>query len=249
MKRTHITGLLVGVLAVCGSLVACSDSGGDTKLTVLAAASLRDVFPKIADDFEKDHEGVTVEFSFAGSSGLAAQVVSGAPADVLATASEATMDTAADAVTDPTVFTSNLLEIAVSPDSEVSISQLSDLAKPGVTLALCQEDVPCGASAKTLFTQAGLTVTPATYSADVSAVLTLVANDDADAGIVYRTDVKSAGDQIVGVEIPADQNVSTTYPIGVVKASEHQDLAQAFVDQVTSDAGQQLLTEAGFSAP
>lgn len=232
--------LLVSLLTGCQSK--------DTTLDVLAAASLRDVFPKLASQFEADHDGVKVAFSFGASGTLAVQVKGGAPADVLATASESTMKAAGDTVAHPVVFTANSLAIAVSPKAKDKVKQLSDLANPQVSVALCEANVPCGATTKELLTKTNLTIKPATYTLDVTAVLTTVESDDVDAGVVYRSDVLSAGDRVVGVEIPASSNVSTSYLIATVKASQHTDLADEFVALVRSADGRKALSEAGFDA-
>jgi molybdate transport system substrate-binding protein len=234
--------LCAAVLSV--SLTGCHHRG--TTLDVLAAASLRDVFPKLATQFEVTHQDVKVALSFGASGTLAAQVQAGAPADVLATASESTMKAAGDTVTDPLVFTANSLAVAVSPTARAKVTQLSDLAKPNVSVALCEATVPCGATAKQMLAKAELTVQPATYTLDVTGVLTAVESDEVDAGVVYRTDVLSAGDRVVSVEIPQASNVSTTYPIATIKASRHADLAGDFVELVRSADGQKARSDAGF---
>jgi molybdate transport system substrate-binding protein len=244
MKSRRIRVMLGAAVLLASLLTGCQSK--DTTLDVLAAASLRDVFPKLATQFEADHDGGKVAFSFGPSGTLAAQVKGGAPADVLATASETTMKAAGDTVADPVVFTANSLAIAVSPEAKTKVTELSDLAKPDVSVALCEANVPCGATAKEMLAKANLTVTPATYTLDVTGVLTTVESDDVDAGVVYRTDVLSAGDRVVAVEIPASSNVSTAYPIATVKASEHSDLADEFVALVRSADGQKALAEAGF---
>jgi molybdate transport system substrate-binding protein len=234
--------LCAGVLSVL--LTGCQSKS--TTLDVLAAASLRNAFPKLAKEFEATHQGVTVALSFGASGTLAAQVEAGAPADVLATASDSTMTAAGDTVTEPVVFTANSLAVAVSPMARAKVSRLSDLAKPNVSVALCEATVPCGATAKQMLAKANLMVQPATYTLDVTGVLTAVESDEVDAGVVYRTDVLSAGDRVVGIEIPPASNVSTTYPIATVKASRHRDLADDFVELVRSAGGQKALSEAGF---
>jgi molybdate transport system substrate-binding protein len=244
MFRAQLRALVGVALLLTALLTGCQAK--DTTLDVLAAASLRDVFPKLATQFEADHDGVKVAFSFGASGTLAGQVKNGATADILATASEATMKAAGDTVVDPVVFTANSLAIAVSPTAKAKVTTLSDLARPVVSVALCQVDVPCGATAKQMLDKADLTVKPVTYALDVTAVLITVESDDVDAGVVYRTDVLSAGDKVVGVQIPAASNVSTSYPIATVKASEHADLAAEFVALVKSAGGQKALTEGGF---
>jgi molybdate transport system substrate-binding protein len=233
--------VLSGLLTCCGK--------GDTTLDVLAAASLRGVFPKLAGRFEAEHDGVKVALSFGASGTLAAQVKAGAPADVLATASDTTMVAAGDTVTDPVVFAANSLAVAVSPAAKDKVRRLSDLAEPNVSVALCEATVPCGATAKEMLIKANLTVRPATYALDVTGVLTTVESGEVDAGVVYRTDMLSAGNQVLRVEIPESSNVSTAYPIATVKASQHADLADDFVNLVRSADGQKALSDAGFDTP
>ena len=147
-----------------------------------------------------------MEFNFGPSSGLAEQIGSGAPADVFASASPSNMDTVVQGgdAKDPKDFATNSMEIAVPPDNPGKIASLADLAKPGVKVALCQAQVPCGKVAAEVFANAGLTVKPVTEEVDVKSVLTKVTLGEVDAGVVYVTDVLAAGDDVKGVEIPAD---------------------------------------------
>jgi molybdate transport system substrate-binding protein len=141
------------------------------------------------------------------------------------------------------------MEIATPLDPTVTITSVADLAKPGAKVVVCQKDVPCGAAATAIFAKNKVTVTPVSEEADVKAVLTKVELGEADAGIVYVTDVKAAGDKVAGVEIPTDQNVTTTYPIAPISGSSQSATAQAFVAYVLSPAGQGVLSAAGFAAP
>ena len=241
-----ITLALVGTLAGCGS-----DDGSGVTLRVFAAASLTDSFTELGKQFEADHPGTRVVFNFGPSSGLSEQIVSGAPADVFASASPSNMDTLVQGgeATDPEDFAVNSMEIAIPTDNPAGIEELADLAEREVTVALCQAQVPCGKVAAEVFANAGLTVKPTTEEVDVKAVLTKVRLDEVDAGIVYVTDVLAAGDDVIGVEIPADVNATTTYPIATLEGSEHQEEAADFVDLVLSDAGADVLEEAGFQSP
>jgi molybdate transport system substrate-binding protein len=248
---------LVGALAL-GSLVACGsddEGGGGSEETVtirvFAAASLTESFTELGQQFEADHPGTKVELNFGPSSGLAEQIGSGAPADVFASASPSNMDTLVtdgDAK-DPKDFAVNTMEIAVPPDNPSGITALADVAKHDVKVALCQPDVPCGKVAAEVFANAKLTVKPATEELDVKSVLTKVTLGEVDAGVVYVTDVLAAGDDVKGVQIPADVNATTTYPIATLEGSEHQEEAADFVDLVLSDAGTKVLEEAGFRSP
>ena len=178
-------------------------------------------------------------FDFGPSSGLAEQIGNGAPADVFASASPTNMATVVqggDAKT-PQDFAKNSAEIAVPPDNPAGITQLRDLAKPGVKVAVCQPQVPCGKVAAEVFAKAGLTVKPVTEEVDVKSTLAKVTLGEVDAGVVYVTDVQAAGDKVKGIEIPPAQNASTTYPIATITHSKHEKEAKEFVDLVLSDAG------------
>lgn len=258
MRRVLGAVAALALLAACGADpadtrpgAAAGPSGGPSgTVTVFAAASLTGSFGTLKARFEAAHPGVTVRFNFAASSALAASIGQGAPADVFASASARTMQTAL-AGTDarPTTFARNVMEIAVPPDNPAGITALADLARPGVTLALCEPQVPCGATAATVFGTAGLTVTPVTYGADVKAVLTAVRLGEVDAGVVYRTDVRAAGPAVRGIVIPADRNASTSYPIAVLSGAPNTAAATAFVAYVLSADGAEVLAAAGFAAP
>jgi molybdate transport system substrate-binding protein len=220
-------------------------------INVFAAASLQEAFTTLGKQFEAANAGTRVVFNFGPSAGLAEQIGQGAPADVFASASTATMDevvVSGDAAA-PTDFVSNTMQIAVPTDNPAGVKTVEDLAKKGVKVALCQADVPCGATALKVFENAKIKVTPVTEEIDVKATLSKVTLGEVDAGVVYVTDVRAAGDSVTGIEIPADVNASTTYPIATLTASENQATAQAFVDHVLSPDGAAVLTEAGFSKP
>ncbi len=268
MRRTVVTivAAVVGAgLAGCGSggsspgtggtaggtasASASASVGGD--LTVLAAASLTESFTTLGRQFEAAHPGVKVTFGFAASSALATQITSGAPADVFASASTTTMDAvvAAGAAADPKPFARNVLEIAVPPANPGRVTGVDSLASAAVKTALCQPQVPCGSTARKVFANAQLTVTPVTLEPDVKSVLSKVLLGEVDAGVVYVTDVLAAGDKVRGVEIPADVNAATSYPIAALTESANAATAAAFVDYVLSPAGASVLTAAGFQQP
>ncbi|WP_151526515.1 molybdate ABC transporter substrate-binding protein [Serinicoccus kebangsaanensis] len=238
-------------LLLLGACAAGQDSSGAPAealtLTVVAAASLTDVFEPIADGFEGDHPGVTVEMSFAASSTVVQQVNQGAGADVLALAGEGSLEPLADEHRhgEVTLFATNQLEIAVPVDNPGGVSGLDDLSDPGLTVVACAEQVPCGSAAAELFAQEGLTPQIASYEPDVRATLTKVELGEVDAGLVYRTDVAAAPDRVAGVPIPAERNVVNRYP---ALAVSDQELAQDFVDHLVSEAAQTILTDAGFGA-
>lgn len=251
------TAVLVVALAGCGGGdgADASGSGGagaeETTLRVFAAASLTESFETLRDTFEEQHPGVTVELELGPSSGLSEQIAGGAPADVFASASTTTMQSLVDddRVGEPTDFATNSLEIAVPPDNPGDVQRLADLADPGVTVAVCAPDVPCGVVATEVLDGAGLDVQPVTEEVDVKSVLTKVTLGEVDAGLVYVTDVRAAGDAVTGVEVPDDANAVTDYPIAVVADSPQADLAQDWVDLVLSEEGSRVLQEAGFGSP
>lgn len=262
MREGHRRSLAALVLAVTGTLAACggsaapasSASSGERptgRITVLAAASLTDAMQTIGTDFERANPGTDLTFSFGSSSALATQIQQGAPADVFASASQRNMDAVVKAgvAASQTPFARNVMQVAVPPSNPARVSRLADLAKPGVKVALCQAEVPCGATAAKVFTNAGLTVTPVTEEADVKATLAKVTLGEVDAAVVYVTDVLTAGDKVTGIDLPDDVNASTTYPIATLGDSRNPALAKALVDHVLSPAGRKVLTAAGFRTP
>ena len=230
---------------------ATSSAAATGTITVFAAASLKETFTQLGQQFEAAHPGDTVKFSFGASSALATQITSGAPADVFASAAPKNMDTVVSAgdASNPQDFAKNTAEIAVPTSNPANVTSLSDLAKSSVKVALCQPQVPCGVVASEVFKNAGITVKPVTLQPDVKSVLTQVELGNVDAGMVYVTDVKAAGSKVKGITIPASENASTLYPIATVSTSKELSIAQAFVAYVLSPTGQQVLAAAGFQQP
>ena len=223
------------------------DTGGGT-LTVFAAASLTESFTALGKAFEAQHAGVTVKFSFAGSSGLAQQLTNGAKADVFASADQANMDKAVQGgVIDgqPAVFATNKLAIAVAPGNPKGIKSFADLNKAGLTVITCAPQVPCGAAAKKVETAAGVTLKPKSEEQDVKQVLNKVASGDADAGLVYVTDTTSAAGKVAKVDFPEAAQAINSYPIAAVKGGQSA-LAKQFDDFVLGAEGKTELTKAGF---
>jgi molybdate transport system substrate-binding protein len=217
-------------------------------VTVLAAASLTESFTRIGTDFEARNPNIEVTFSFGGSSGLARQITSGAPADVFAAASPATMKTvtgAGDAAGEPAIFARNQLVIAVPKGNPEGLTSLAALEKPGIKVALCAEQVPCGAAAK----QAGVTVEPVTQEQDVKAALSKVRLGEVDAALVYRTDARAAAADVDGVEFPESAKAVNDYPIVALKDAPNAAGAAAFIEYVKSEPAQQVLADAGFQKP
>jgi molybdate transport system substrate-binding protein len=246
------TLLLTPGLTGCGEDAEGSGGdGGDAALTVYAAASLSSSFEQLGASFEESH-GVEVELNLAGSSDLVAQIQSGAPADVFASADEPTMDklTAAGLNgSEPELFATNTLEIATPPDNPAGVRSFRDLADPEINLVVCAPEVPCGAAAQAAADAAGVDLQPASEEQSVTDVLGKVMSGEADAGLVYVTDVVVAGDGVLGVPFPESGAVVNSYPIATVADTENADLAQEFVDLVLSEEGHGVLAEAGFGRP
>jgi molybdate transport system substrate-binding protein len=233
-------------------------SGGTVTgtVTVFAAASLTESFTRIGEDFEAANPGTKAAFNFAGSPTLATQINEGAPADVFASASPATMRTVADAGNAagvPAVFARNQLVIAVAEGNPHGVTGLADLAAPGVKVALCAEQVPCGAAAAKALDAARVALTPVTLEQDVKAALSKVKLGEADAALVYRTDAKAAADKaaddddnVDAVEFPESAEAVNDYPIVVLADAPNPAGARAFLAYVRSGEGKAVLTAAGF---
>ncbi|WP_329436706.1 MULTISPECIES: molybdate ABC transporter substrate-binding protein [unclassified Streptomyces] len=270
-RRTRRTLQVTGVgVAALLALSACS-SGSDSSskkdsssaskdsakkvtgtVTVFAAASLKESFTTLGKDFEKAHPGTKVTFSFGGSDTLAASITGGAPADVFAAASPKTMAIVTDkkdAATAPSTFVRNQLEIATLPGNPDKVASLKDLTKSGLKVVLCDKTVPCGAAAQKALDASKLKLTPASYEQDVKSALTKVELKEADAAVVYKTDVKAAGGKVDGVEFPESANAINDYPIALLKDAPNAVAAKEFIALVQSAEGQKVLTAAGFLKP
>jgi molybdate transport system substrate-binding protein len=237
---------------------ASSGGGLSGTLTVFAAASLSDAFTELGERLEGQHPGLAVQFNFAGSSALAAQLEQGAPADVFASADEAQMARAEDEglVADSEIFGLNRLMIATPRDNPLGIvlpesgqPSLADLVPDDFTLAVCAPEVPCGTAAAEVLDDAGLGDVPDTYEDDVRAVLTKVQLGEVDAGLVYVSDVHSAGDSILAFAFREASAAVNRYPVAALTDAPNPAAAQAFVDLVLSEAGRQVLADAGFDRP
>jgi molybdate transport system substrate-binding protein len=253
-RRTSIlAGLVAAVLAGCGGVAArpAADPSPELSgtLTVLAAASLTEAFTEIGDQLRAEHRGLDVKLSFAGSPTLVTQVQQGAPADVFAAADQANMQKVVAggfAADPPAVFARNRLEIVVEAGNPRRISSVSDLANPSIKVDVCAPAVPCGSYAAAVFAKAGVRVTPVSQEQDVRSVLTKVGLGEADAGVVYVTDVRSAGGRVQGVEIPDGLNAIAQYPIVRLRSSPNAAAARAFVERVLSARGQRVLEDRRF---
>ncbi|WP_225851054.1 molybdate ABC transporter substrate-binding protein [Streptomyces sp. HPF1205] len=268
--RTLRTARVAGAgAAALLALSACSSSGSDSPpsstsksssasddlsgtVTVFAAASLQESFTTLGKEFETAHPGTKVTFSFGGSDTLAASITGGAPADVFAAASPRTMAIVTgkgDAVGTPATFVRNQLEIATLPGNPGKVSSLRDLTRPGLKVVLCAKTVPCGAAAQKALAASDLKLTPVSYEQDVKSALNKVILNEADAAVVYRTDVKAAGAKVEGVPFPESAEAVNDYPIALLKDAGNAATAKAFIAFVRSAEGQKVLTGAGFLRP
>ncbi len=233
----------------CGSDQASSPPD---KIVVFAAASLKKSFTEIGERFKTDNPGAAVEFSFAGSSDLVTQLTQGAAADVFASADTNNLKKAADSgllAGDAVNFASNTLTIAVAPGNPKNITMFQDLAKPGLNVVVCAPQVPCGSATQKVEQNTGVQLTPVSEESSVTDVLNKVEAGQADAGLVYITDTLAAGDKVTSVPFPESVAAINTYPIAVLKQSKNPELARKFVDLVTGEAGQKILSAAGFAKP
>jgi molybdate transport system substrate-binding protein len=254
VRRLIRTAAATAALALAAG---CGGGSGDTDaedapvattLQVFAAASLQEPFEELGEQFESEHEGVSVEFNFAGSSTLVEQIQQGAPADVFASADEKNMDKLTEAgleAADPVDFTSNTLMIAVPAGNPAGVTDLASLTGD-VNLVVCAPEVPCGAATTTVEEAAGLEFSPVSEEQSVTDVLNKVTSGEADAGLVYVTDVAKAGDAALGIEFPEAQEAVNTYPITTVEDSANPELGQEFQDLVTGETGQEVLAGYGF---
>ena len=266
LQVTGVSAAALLALSACSSSdsddssSAKSDSSASTSaspklsgtVTVFAAASLQESFKALGKEFEKEHPDTKVTFSFGGSDSLAASIAGGAPADVFASASPKTMAIVTDkdgAVGTPATFVRNQLEIATLPGNPDKVSSLKDLTKSSLKVVLCDKEVPCGAAAQKALDASELKLTPVSYEQDVKSALTKVELKEADAAVVYKTDVKAAGDKVEGVEFPESADAINDYPITLLKESRNTDTAKAFIALVQSAEGQKVLTAAGFLQP
>ncbi len=253
VARIAVVATATIMLALAPSAMAAQKANGPTgTVTVSAAASLTDVLPVIARAFEKRFPGVIVKFNFGGSSALVEQVIAGAPVDVIATASESTLWKATNLglTRRPLLFAKNTMAIAMPKDNPARVRQLSDLQNPGVLVGLCAASVPCGSAANQVIAKSALNVKPVTLELDVRALLGKIIAGELDAGIVYVTDIRSAGNSISSVAIPRAQNVVTTYPVAAVTDAPNPAAAAAFVSYLRyTPSAQGILRAYGFAKP
>ncbi len=264
-KANHHLGREFLVLAgTAALLISCASAEGDGDLaeaddtdlagtvTILAAASLTDVFQRLADEMANDCPDLEIVYSFGPSSGLVEQVLTGAPADVLATADTATMDNAVSGGAvdgDPVVFARNTLTLAVPAGNPGGVAALADLSDESLRIALCEPQVPCGAAAERLLELAGVTAVPDTLESDVRDSTGKVALGEVDAALIYRTDAATMPDDIDTIDVPEADEVVNDYPVAVLANAATRPGADAFVEALTSELGRRTLSEAGFVLP
>jgi molybdate transport system substrate-binding protein len=253
MRRVLIA-LVVLLTVSAAALTGCSSSpkpAGHT-LNIYAAASLKQTFTDIGEQFKTDNPDTKVDFTFAGSSDLVTQLTQGATADVFASADTNNMDKAAKAgllAGDPVNFASNTLVIVTAPNNPKHVASFADLARPDLAVVVCAPPVPCGAATQRVATSTGVKLTPVSEESSVTDVLNKVTSGQADAGVVYVTDAIGAGAKVATVKFPEAARAVNVYPIAVLKSSADADLAQKFVAFVTGEGGQKILDKAGFAKP
>lgn len=250
-RRPLLRAACAGLAAasVLAATACATDRSAESRtLTVFAAASLSGTFAELAERFERDHDGVRVSLVLDGSSGLATQLLEGAPADVFAAANESTMQTMMDAglAEDPQIFVSNVLEIVTPPGNPAGVASFADLAGPDLTLVVCAPEVPCGAATAAIEERTGVTLHPASEENAVTDVLGKVSSGEADAGLVYATDVLAAGESVVGIPFPESAAAVNAYPIAALDDAPEPELAAQFVALVLGPDAQAVFEAAGF---
>lgn len=248
--------LVAGLPVVVGAMLASGcggGSGGDASgatITVFAAASLSDVMTELADAFERERNGATVELNSGASSSLREQILAGAPADVFATADAADLEALDDGgeIADSGILARTGMQIAVPRGNPGEVTGLDDFARAELFLGLCAAEVPCGEYARQVLAGAGVEPSLDTEATDVRALLTQIASGDLDAGLVYATDVRSAGGDVEGIDLPAGVDVDVVYAIGTMARAEDRGDAGAFYRFVRSETGASILESHGFDA-
>lgn len=249
-SAARLLGVLLSALAL--ALTACGGSNDDEasgEITVFAAASLQESFDELSQAFtdaNPDYDVAPIVYD--GSQALAEQIVEGADVDVIAFANESSLEpvTAAGLAGTGDVFATNTLRIAVAPGNPKKVTSLADLARPGVTTVLCAPEVPCGSAAQKLLTASGVSVTPVSEETNVTSVVTRIANGEADAGLVYATDVAASDGHLEGIAPPNADDAVNRYPIVVPNNAHSPEAAKAFGDFVLSSEGQKILRRYGF---
>lgn len=259
-KLVLVAGLVL-LLSACGgpepgSNAGRSGGGASSDLVVYAASSLTEAFEAIGAIYEKEHGGSAVRFSFESSSTLASQITEGAPADVFASADAVQMDVVRKEglVQDPTPFVTNRLVVITPRGNPRGLESPGDLARREVKLVLGAPEVPVGAYAREMFGRMGLleeaVANVVSNEEDVKAVVAKVRLGEADAGVVYGTDVTSeVEDDLHVIDVPKEDSPLAVYPITVLSGAPNPGGAHDFVELVTSEAGTRVLQRYGFGLP
>ena len=253
-RAAPVALLVAALLSACGGSTSPSSSPAGTgagalsgTVTVLAAASLTESFDQLKVDFETAHPGVTVETSYGSSATLVQQVDNGAPASVVALAGTSAAEPLdKNLIVDTRTFATNILEIAVPPGNPGKVTSLDDLAKPTVKVVVCADSVPCGKAAQTTFRKASVVPNVVSKEVDVKATLAKVKLGEADAAVVYHSDVVAARGAVTGVGIPSRLNTTLSYPV-ITLADDAA--SRAFVAYLLSAQGRNTLQAFGFGPP
>jgi len=250
IRRIPLLMCILFMLAAATLTTGCGKGDGPKTITVAAASSLTGAFTEAKAQFEADNPGTTINLSFGGSSSLAQQINDGVPIDVFASADNENMQKVSAEISGrPATFTTNTLEIMVARGNPLGITSLGDLARPGLIYVTCAPEVPVGKYASGVLARAGVVVTPSSLEPDVKGIVTKITSGEADAGIVYTTDVSAAGDRATGVAIPMKQNLLASYPIARMQRANGNATAEAWIDFIKGSPGQSILTRFGFVAP
>ncbi|MDL4771479.1 MULTISPECIES: molybdate ABC transporter substrate-binding protein [Thermomonosporaceae] len=240
----------LALLGLGAAVQGCGRPAGPVTLRVLAGSSLTEAFGEIGMAYEQEHRGVKVRSAFGGSQEMTARLAGREPADVLVTSDVPAMDGAEGYLTGPRpIVAHNSLTIAVAPGDPRRIRGLADLVRPGLRVVVGAPTVPVGRYARQIFARAGLTVQWGVEEISARAVLDRVRAGEADAGLVFITDLRSAGAAAGSVPIPAAQNVTAAYPAAAVKDGDHTEAAETFVTWLTSPAAVRLFHKYGFATP
>ena len=246
----RLVALTLTVLMVGALLVGCGSDTDSRSITVAAASSLTGAFEAAQTAFEASHPGTSITLSFGSSSSHAQQILDGAPIDVFASADNDTMRKVADEIDGhASTFTTNTLAIMVERGNPLGITTVADLAQPGLLYVTCPPEVPIGRYASDVLARAGVTVSPSSYEPDVKGIVTKITSGEADAGLVYASDVVAAGDRATGIPIPMTQNVLASYPIARLQRASGNSTAAAWIAFINGAEGQEILTRFGFVAP
>jgi molybdate transport system substrate-binding protein len=227
------------------------DAAASEPVIIYAAASLQASFDELAEAFTQAHPEYSVDpITYDGSQALATQIEDGADVDVVAFASEKSIVPLTDAslIGETQLFATNTLQIAVPAGNPKGIERLDDLTDPEISVVLCAVEVPCGSASETLLDDAGLDITPVSEETNVTSVVNRIENGEADAGLVYATDVIDAGDKLEGITPDNADSAINRYPIAVSQNAKSPEAAEAFVEFVLSDEGQAILEAHGFGS-